>query len=140
MRPPNVLTAVAVLIGVAAVPGQATQEARSDKGIPPCPPGRVENYLAARAQQCWYEATHGRWRTLSHNLHYYTIVAQAEAASLEDAEEIARRFVEVHSDRFQEVLLYVQEESAPETSLIRRIQWTRPTGYERLEFVGSLRR
>jgi hypothetical protein len=119
---------------------RAVQEARVTKWTPTCPPGPVENYLAANAQKCWFEAPHGRWRTLGHDLHYYTIVAEAEASSLEDADEIARRFVEVHGEKFEEILIYVQEVLAPKTSMIRRVRWIKGSGYDHLEYVGALRR
>jgi hypothetical protein len=148
MGEPAALMRVAVLMGVAVVSActaeevhsRAVQEARVTKWVPACPTGPVDNYLAEKAQKCWHEAPHGRWRTLGHDLHYYTIVAEAEASSLEDADEIARRFVELHGDKFQEILIYVQEILAPKTSLIRRVRWIKGSGYDRLEYVGALRR
>lgn len=103
-----------------------------------CPPGPVESYLVPDMQQCWFDAPNGRWRTLEHHLHYYSLVVEIEAESVADADEIARRFVEVHGERFTEILLYVQAEPAERASLIRRIQWTTQSGYRTLEFVGSL--
>jgi hypothetical protein len=100
----------------------------------------VENYLDANAQQCWHEAPHGPWRTLGHDLHYNTIVAEIEASSLDDADEIARRFVEVHGEKFEEILIYVQAASAPKTSAIRRVRWITGRGYDHLEYVAALQR
>jgi hypothetical protein len=109
--------------------------------IPRCPSGKVENYLDAAWQQCWFDAAHGRWRTLNHELHYYTVIVEVEATSLADAEEIARRFAALHADRFEEITVYVQAESAPATSPIRRVEWSRDTKtFESLDFVGSLNR
>jgi hypothetical protein len=125
-------------------------QAKADKGIPRCRPGPVDNYLAADAERCWYGAPHGRWRLLRHELHYYTVVIEVEADSLDDADEIARRLVENLKDtgqpanearvRFREVMVYVQQASAAKESPIRRIRWTQKAGYETLTFVGSLRR
>jgi hypothetical protein len=150
MVTPVALMRVAVLMGAGAVsgctveqearPSAVKHEARAAKALRACPSGPVENYLAERAQKCWYDAPHGRWRTLGHDLHYQTIVAETEASSLNDADEIARRFVEVHGGKFEEILIYVQETSAPKSSLIRRVRWIKGTGYDRLEFVGALRR
>lgn len=103
-----------------------------------CPPGPVESYLVPDMQQCWFDAPNGRWRTLEHHLHYYSLVVEVEAESVADADAIARRFVEVHGERFTEILLYVQAKPAEQESLIRRIQWTTQSGYKTLEFVGSL--
>jgi hypothetical protein len=116
------------------------REVRDFSGIAPCPEGPVENYLAAPAQQCWYDAPHGRWRTLGHDLHYDTVVAEIEASSLDDADEIARRFVEVHGGKFGEILIYVQEASAPKIAPIRRVRWIKGAGYDRLEYVAAMRR
>jgi len=125
-------------------------QAKPVKSIPRCRPGPVANYLAADAERCWHEAPHGLWRTLRHELHYDVVVIEIEAESLRDADEIARRIVANLGDsglpfnarrlRFREVMLYVQEASAPETSPVRRIRWTRTGGYESLTFDGSLRR
>jgi hypothetical protein len=148
MGTPAALMRVAVLTGVGAVSCGGEQEPRVAKrevlaastGFRACSPGPVENYLAAKAQRCWYEALHGRWRTLGHDLHYNTIVAETEASSLNDADEIARRFVEVHGEKFEEILIYVQEAAAPKTSPIMRVRWIKGSGYDRLKYVGALRR
>jgi hypothetical protein len=126
--------------------------ARSDDALPgvlrPCrEQRRVENYLLSEAQQCWYTSPNGRWRTLNHELHYDVLVVEAEATSFADAEEITRRFVEVHGGAsedftsFTEILVYVQQEGAPVTSTIHRVRWSKSSGaYEVLEFEGSLQR
>ncbi len=114
--------------------------ARPDRGIRPCPPGPVDNYLDSEKQQCWLEAPHGRWRTLNHEFHYTVLVVEVEAASLDDGLDIIRRFVNAHEDMFSEILVYVQAESAPATSRIRRVRWTKKNGFETLEFTGALER
>lgn len=108
--------------------------------IPRCPRGEVDNYLSPSTQQCWFDSPRGRWRTLGHELHYYSLVVEVEATSFADADEIARRFVKRHGKRFTEIMVYVQEESALHTSTIRRVRWTRRAGFDTLEFEGSLRR
>jgi hypothetical protein len=67
-------------------------------------------------------------------------VIEVEAASLDDADEISRRLVSLHGEKFSEILLYVQAAPGPEDSPIRRIQWTRSGGFATLDFVGSLHR
>jgi len=99
-----------------------------------CPGGRVENFMAARAQQCWYRASPGRWRIVNHEFHYDSLVMDTEASSLDVAEEITRRLAEVHGERFSEILIYVQQESASRPSPVRRVLWTRNAKPEYLDF------
>lgn len=122
------------LAGCAVRAGERTQ---TDIGS--CP-RRVTNYLAAHAQQCWFNGPEGRWRTLAHELHYDVVVVEVEAATLDAAPGIARRFVELHGERFVEIVVYVQAERAPVPSPIRRMRWTRGGGFETLDFTGTLRR
>jgi hypothetical protein len=106
-----------------------------------CAKGPVDNYLSERWQQCWFDAPRGRWRTLNHELHYDVLVVEVEAAGLGDADEIARRFVTLHRDRFSEILIYVQAETTPIASrIVRRVRWARKTGFETLEFTAPPRR
>jgi hypothetical protein len=123
-----------------APPQAAQTRARPDPSIRPCRKGPVANYLERVAQRCWYDARNGRWRTLRHELHYYSLVVEVEAESLADADEIASRFVKVHSEKFREIMLYVQAAPVGVDSLIRRIRWLPGSGYDTLEFTGTLRR
>lgn len=95
-----------------------------------CPSGRVENFMAARAQQCWYTSPQGRWRILNHDFHYDTLVMETEASSVEAAAEVMRRLVDVHGERFSEILIYVQQDKA-----VRRVRWTRNAPPEYLDFT-----
>jgi hypothetical protein len=108
---------------------------------------RVENYLLPDAQQCWYASPNGRWRILNHELHYNVLVVETEATRFADAEAITRRFVDAHGGAsedftsYSEILVYLQEESAPATSTIHRVRWSTSSGtYDVLEFEGSLQR
>lgn len=133
----TVLPGVAVVMAGAWLAGCAVRSVeRPNHRMSYCPPGRIDNYLSSEARQCWFYAPQGRWRTLSHELHYDVVVVRVEATSLDDADAIARRFVEVHGRRFSEVMIYVQAESAPMPPRIRRVRWTDNTGFERLEFIG----
>jgi hypothetical protein len=140
------LAGVALLTTMGAASFPANQKRRpqppskTNSNIRPCPRRAVANYLLAEFLQCWFEAPHGRWRTLYHEFHYTNLVVEVEAASLDDAHEITARWVRVHREKFSEILVYVQAESGAETSLIRRVRWTRANGYETLEYMGSLRR
>ena len=107
-----------------------------DRGIERCPAGAQEDLLSFRALQCWFDAPHGRWRILSRVSVYEALVVEAEATELLDADEIARQFVATGDGRFSEVLVYVQRESAADPTLIRRIRWTRLTGFEALQFTA----
>lgn len=106
--------------------------------IPNCSPGAAGNYLVRDAQQCWFTTPAGRWRTVSHELHYDTLVVRAVADPLDVAAEVAARFVDVHGERFAEILIYLEEEAAADgPSRIRRVRWTRTTGFDQLDFPGA---
>jgi len=100
-----------------------------------CPGGRVENFMAARAQLCWYRAPQGRWRILNHEFHYDSLVMDTEATTVDMAVEITRRLVEVHNERFSEMLIYVEQESASRPKPVRRVLWTRTSKPEYLDFT-----
>lgn len=107
---------------------------RSDYGIRPCPPSADGQLLSADALQCWFTASNGRWRTLSHESHYAVLVVSVEAADVRDAEMIAQRFVTSERQTFSEILLYVQRELQSAGSIVRRIRWTLGGGFEALDF------
>ena len=98
-----------------------------------CDAGPVDNYMAARWQRCWFESAHGRWRTINHEFHYDVLVAEVEATSADDAEAIARRWVDVHRERFQEILVYVRP-TAGTSAMMRRVRWTATDGYRGMDF------
>lgn len=103
-----------------------------------CPSGAVDNYLEERWQQCWFEAGNGRWRTLGHEFHYDVLVIEVEAASLDDAEEITRRFVSLHAGRFTDMTVYVYQVPASMPGPIRRVHWALGSDdLETLDFTGA---
>jgi hypothetical protein len=108
-----------------------------NSGITRCPAIAQEELLSFRALQCWLDAPHGRWRTLSRVSAHGALVVQAEATALLDADEIARQFVAGSTGRFSEILIYVQREQAADPTLIRRIRWTEQTGFEVMQFMSS---
>ena len=104
---------------------------------PRCAPGPVDNYLSEGWQRCWFDAAHGRWRTLSHEFHYDVLVVEVEAASLEDAEEIIRRFIDLHRERFTDITVYVHMEPASRPGPVRRIHWSSDAeALDTLDFTG----
>jgi hypothetical protein len=106
--------------------------------IRPCPRGTVDNYLLDQWQRCWFDAAHGHWRTLSEDTHYDTLVVQVEAASLADAEEIARRFVKVHAEGYpREILIYVHHETKAPARMVRRVTWSPKSGFKTLDFEDT---
>jgi hypothetical protein len=107
-----------------------------DYGIQPCAAAAADALLSPHALQCWFEARHGRWRILSHVSFHDALVVQVEARSLDDADEITRRFTAGDISAFSEILVYTQAESRT-SSRVRRVRWTRSTGYEVLEFISS---
>ncbi|MQA30724.1 MAG: hypothetical protein GEU82_12950 [Luteitalea sp.] len=109
----------------------------NDRGILRCPADAHQDLFSFRALQCWFDAPHGRWRMLSRVSAHGALIVEAEATELQDADEIARRFVAGRDGGFSEVLVYVQLESAADPTLIRRVRWTRRTGFEALQFTAS---
>lgn len=104
-----------------------------DYGIQPCSATASDELLSTDALQCWFEAPHGRWRTVSHESHYAVLVVSVEAADVRDAELIAQRFVTSERRTFSEILLYVQRELRS-AGIVRRIRWTLDGGFEALDF------
>jgi hypothetical protein len=118
-----------MLIVVAGLAACASRSARL--GIPRCPGGPVTNYLADEVLQCWFDAPNGRWRTLSHEFHYDSVVFEVEATNLDDARTIAERIIGVHGKRFVELALYVRAPLvAGSPRPIRRIRWSSRDGYD----------
>jgi hypothetical protein len=105
-----------------------------DYGIPDCPDRAERDVLSSNALQCWFTAAHGRWRTLGHQAHLEALVVEVEARDLRDAEAIARRVVDPVSAAFSEVLVYVQTEPDDSLVRVRRVRWTRNSGFETLDF------
>jgi hypothetical protein len=106
-------------------------------GIVPCRPGRVVNYMAAEAQQCWYATPQGRWRIVNHEFHYDVLVMQTQASTPELTDEIVRRLAEVHGERFVEILVYVHPDPGTGGQMVRRARWTQSAPVEHLDFPAS---
>lgn len=132
------LTILAVLVSCAACAGHRPP-ALPDIGITPCPVSAAHDLLSVEALQCWFTASHGRWRTLSHESHYAVLVVEVEAADIRDADGIARQFVDAERGTFSEILLYVQREAPGAGDGIRRVRWTSDLGFESLDFNASPR-
>jgi hypothetical protein len=130
--------ALAVTLGCTEPPPERPPAPRSSVPRQPlvrdCPPGPVENFMAAQAQQCWYAAPKGRWRIRNHEFHYDVLVMDTVASNLEMAEEVTRRLAEVHGERFQEILIYVELEDWPSPTPVRRVRWTRTAPPEVFDF------
>ncbi len=123
--------AAAVSAGCAA---RLADSAASPTGY--CARRPVLNYMAARAQQCWYVTSGGRWRIVNHDFHYDVLVMQTEASTLDMTDDIVRRVTEVHGERFVEILIYVRAEAGP-SARIRRARWTGSGGVEHFDFAAS---
>src|SRR5689334_18199045 len=96
----------------------ATHQTRvqPDLGIPSCAERAADRLLSADALQCWFTATHGRWRTLNHQSHLGALVVEVDAQDLRDAMAIAQRLVaDPHAMEFSEILVYVAQ-SRPNAS------------------------
>lgn len=135
--------AVRVCAGVLAagivLAGCALRNTRvQDYGIPPCDKGTEEDLLSSAALQCWFSATHGRWRTLGHQSHLAALVVDVEARQVSDAHEIARRFVENKSaSAYSEILVYVRADRSSGGNSVRRVRWTTNGTFETLDFASA---
>jgi hypothetical protein len=133
VRVVSVLIAASVTLSNCAL---RTPQAR-DYGIPGCPPGAERSLLTSDALQCWFTATHDRWRTLGHQSHLEALVVEVEARDLRDAEAIGRRVVgDPMSADFSEILVYVQTPPERGEMRVRRIRWTRGGEFETLDFTS----
>jgi hypothetical protein len=105
-----------------------------DYGVPRCPERARGRLLSDEALQCWFDAPHGRWRTLLRESHFDVLVVRIEMFDTRDAEAIARWFVSGHRDTFAEILIYAQAERPADVSRIRRVRWTPESGFETLDY------
>jgi hypothetical protein len=138
MSPTRGVAAAAVLAGVCWACSPAPEPLPPVANEPRCPPPPVDNYLDERWQQCWFDAARGRWRTLSHDFHYNVLIVEVEAASLDDSEEIIRRFIDLHRERFIDITLYVHQEPAAQPGPVRRLHWDLDSNaIDRLDFTGA---
>jgi len=121
-----------------ALCGCATARSRpsADLGIVECAAGASGALLSVDALQCWLQARHGRWRTLSHDSHFDVLVVRVEAADLRDAVDIGRAFAADQGRMFSEILVYVTEPAHGDRLRTRRVRWTRTGGIETLDFTG----
>lgn len=108
-----------------------------DYGILPCPISTQDELLAPGALQCCWPARHGPRRTLSHDSHYDALVIDVEVSDFRDAREIANRFVKAESSTYAEILLYAHPAASMRSSRVRRVRWSRGTGFEVLDFVAA---
>jgi hypothetical protein len=132
-----VLVGSFVLASVGALSGCALRAAPLvDHGIAPCPGGASGDLLATESLQCWFPATHGRWRLLSRESHVDALVVNIVVTRLQDADDVARQLVAQQDERFSEILLYAQAES-PVAPRVRRVRWTRAAGFGVMEFAAE---
>jgi len=126
--------AVAAVAVASSSCGMRKARVQDDFGIPGCPPSAESDLLSSDALQCWFNAPYGRWRTLNHQSHLEALVVEVEARDIRDATAIAQRVVNDPKARgFSEILVYVARTQGRE-SRIRRVRWTRGTGFETLDF------
>jgi hypothetical protein len=106
--------------------------------IPTCSPATgTATFLVRDARDCWYQSPHGRWRLVSHDLHYDVLVVRTVAEHLDAAGDVGRRFAELHGERFREISIYVEQEADATPALIRRVVWTRAGGFSVLDFPAD---
>lgn len=135
---PSIVGTVIAAAGVWSTACAARTTAARQSTVDACPPGQVANYMAARAQQCWYISPAGRWRIVNHEFHYDNLVVDTVASSPDMSDEITRRLTAVHGERFSEIVIYVRLEPglSPAPASIRRVRWTAAGGVEQLDFTA----
>jgi hypothetical protein len=126
--------AALVVLGFSAACAAKRPPVLNDAGIPRCAADAAAHLLSVDALQCWFDAPHGRWRTLSQESHYAVLVVHVEVQSLRDASDIARRFVAGERENFSEILIYAEPDNASGLAKTRRVRWTKYGEYEELEF------
>jgi hypothetical protein len=132
------VTAAVVVAGVLVSNCALRKPQALDYGIPGCPPGADRHLLTPDALQCWFTATHDRWRTLGHQSHLEALVVAVEARDLRDAEAIARRVIgDPMAAEFSEILVYAQAPPEGDEVRIRRVRWTRGGVFETLDFRSA---
>lgn len=89
------------------------------------------------ALQCWFAAQHGRWRFINHGRHLEALVVDVAVDDLRDAEEVTRRFVASEAGLFTEIMVYARIEPGRSGSRVRRVRWTRASGYDAIEYNES---
>jgi DNA polymerase elongation subunit (family B) len=75
--------------------------------------------------------TRGGWTVKRRYTVNRVLVAEVECPDVERAAEIAKSLVEPVTEAYDEVLVYVRP---PDRSYTRRVQWTRKTGYQLLDY------
>lgn len=116
-------------------PPAAARRVADPPPVPNCSPAAGWSFLVRDSQNCWYHTPHGRWRVVNHEMHYDVLVARVMAEHLDVAEDVGRRFVEAHRERYREIVIFVVAETEAEPPPIRRVTWTRSGGFEYLDFA-----
>jgi hypothetical protein len=127
-----------LVIAIAALGCASHRITVPDYGILPCPDSAAHELLGPYALQCWWHASHGRWRTLSHESHYDALVVTTEVSDVRDAREIADRFVADQRSTFSEILIYARPDATTPAAHMRRVRWSRRTGFEILDFGSDV--
>lgn len=123
---------MALLVAVSACASR--RHARNDLGIPSCEPGAGARLLEPSALECWFAASHGRWRLMTQASHLEALVVDVAVDDLRDASEIARRFVAGEHHRYSEILVYAHHQPMTPAARVRRVRWTSTAGYDALDF------
>lgn len=131
-RPAGLVALMTLLVAVGACASR--RHARNDLGIPSCEPGAGARLLEPPALECWFAASHGRWRLMTQASHLEALVVDVAADDLRDAGEIARRFVAGEHHRYSEIIVYAHRQPVTPASRVRRVRWTSTAGYDALDF------
>jgi len=129
---------IALTIGVARVDApsglRATRSFRGHLGLPDCPASAEGDLRAPDALQCWFYSARGAWRLTSRVSAHHALVVTVEVSAPDDARDVARLVIERSRAGYGEVLVYVAPLEETGSVDVRRVQWSRLTGFSELTY------
>jgi hypothetical protein len=136
----SLVTVGTIIVAVAIHPRLGLTPSPHTRGIPPCAAQAGSDLLAPAALECWLDASHGRWRIVTHVSAHGALVVEIVVEDLRDGDAVARRVVDGTRARFSEVLVYVRPDMpGPGDVSVVRTRWTSQHGFERLAFSSDRR-
>lgn len=129
---------IALTIGVARVDApsglRAAHSFRGHLGLPDCPASAERDLRAPEALQCWFYTARGAWRMTSRVSAHHALVVTVEVSAPDDARAVAHLVIERSRADYGEVLVYVAPLAPTGPVDIRRVQWSRASGFSELTY------
>ena len=129
---------IALTIGVARVDApsglRAAHSFRGHLGLPDCPASAERDLRAPEALQCWFYTARGAWRMTSRVSAHHALVVAVDVSAPDDAREVAHLVIERSRADYGEVLVYVAPLAPTGAVEVRRVQWSRASGFSELTY------